>query len=82
MYRLIKYEGKDGTNKLEDVAAIHPMEGSFYWPLMVGNSIAFAYNDNSGKMLRSSFIEEIINTDGQIRITTKNSVFVFEEVEG
>ena len=80
MYRLIKYEGKDGFNKLEDVAASHPLEGSFYWPLMVGDSIAFAYNDDSGKMLRSSYIEEMVTVNGQIRITTKNSVFVFEEV--
>ena len=81
MYRLIRYTGKDGTDKLCEVAALHPLEGDFYWPLMVGNSIAFAYNDASGKMLRSSAIEAMDKVNDQLVIVTRNSVFVFEEVE-
>lgn len=81
MYRLIKYVGKeDGTDKLPDVAAIHSLEGVFYWPPMVGGSIGFKYNDDSGKLLHSSTINEITTVNGQIRITTRNSIFVFEEV--
>jgi hypothetical protein len=81
MYRLVKYEGKDGENKLDSVAEIHSLDGVFHWPLMVGGSIGFRYYDASGKLLHSSTIEEIIDENGQIRVTTRNSVFVFEKVE-
>lgn len=81
MYRLVKYEGKSGANKLDAVAAIHSLDGHFYWPPMTGGSIGFVYNDASGKLLHSSTIEGMTEENGQIIITTRNSVFVFEEVE-
>ena len=80
-YRLIKYEGKSGENKLDNIAAIHSLEGCFYCPMMVGGVIVFLYNDDSGKMLRSSTIEEIVRIKNQIKVVTRNSVFVFEELE-
>ena len=48
---------------------------------MVGGSIGFVYNDASGQLLHSSTIEKMTEENGQIIITTRNSVFVFEEVE-
>ena len=79
MCRMIKYEGKNGENKLENIAATHSLEGYFYWPPVVGSAIGFAYNDTSGKLLRSSTIEKIIDEWDQIQIITRNSIFVFEK---
>ena len=31
MYRMIKAVSNDGVDKLNDIAAIHSLEGSFYW---------------------------------------------------
>ena len=81
MYRLIKYEGKDGTDKLKNIAAIHSLDGSFYWTVGVGSVIGFEYDDDSGKMLRSSIIEDIVTENNIIKITTMNSVFWFKEIE-
>jgi hypothetical protein len=81
MYRLIKYEGKSGENKLDSIAAIHSLDGYFHWSPMVGGSIVFVYNDASGKLLHSSYIEEIIEVNNQIQIITRNSIFVFEEIK-
>ena len=81
MYRMIKYEGKNGKNKLENIAAIHSLEGDFYWTPEVGGAIGYAYNDTSGKLLHSSTIEEIVEDNNQIRIVTRNSIFIFEKAE-
>ena len=81
MYKLIKYIGKDGTNKLDTIDAIHSLEGIFYWPPTIGRPIGFAYDDDSGKILYSSIVEKIVTVNNQIIITTKNSIFLFEELE-
>ena len=80
MYRLISYEGKDGTNKLNRVSDIHSLEGEFYWMPLIGGSIGFKYNDGSGKLLHSSPIEEMVEEDDLLKIVTNNSIFVFKEV--
>ena len=81
MYRLVKYVGKDGTDKLARVAEMHSLEGSFYQTPYIGTSIYFIYNDLSGKMLASSTIEAMQTADNRLEIVTRNSIFVFEKVE-
>lgn len=82
MYRMIKAVGYDGTDKLNDISAQHSLIGTFYWGLTVGSPIGFVYNDDSGKMMRSSTIQEIVYCNNQIRIKTRNTEYWFEKVEG
>lgn len=82
MYRMIKAIKNDGTDRLNDIASHHSLEGDFYWMPVVGSVIGFVYNDNSEQMMRSSTIKEIERVDGQIRIKTRNSEYWFEKVEG
>lgn len=80
MYKMIKATSNDGTDKLDDIAAIHSLVGSFYWMPLVDSVIGFVYNDNSGQMMRSSTIKSIERVDNQIRIKTRNSEYWFEKV--
>ena len=43
MYRMIKAVSNDGTDKLNDIAAIHSLEGSFYWMPLVDSVIGFVF---------------------------------------
>ena len=81
MFRLIKAEGKDGVDKLSNILAIHSVEGWFWTMPLAGRSLYFEYNDNSGKMMRTSLVQEVVQVNGQIRVTTMNSVYWFEEVK-
>ena len=80
MYRIIKAESKDGTDKLDEIRAVHSLEGLFWGTPVVGYPFYYEYNDDSGKMRRSSLVQEIIHVNKQIRITTLNTVYWFEEV--
>lgn len=81
MYRIIKARGYDGTNKLDIIAATHSLEGEFYIEPRMGEHICFIYNDDSGKMLRSSTIYDVKHVDNQIWVETRNSEYWFEKVE-
>lgn len=81
MYRIIKAQSKDGTDKLESIKVTHSLEGYFWSMPFVGAPFYFEYDDNSGKMMRSSIIQSITTVNSQIRITTMNSEYWFEEVE-
>ena len=82
MYRMIKAVGHDGIDKLSDIAAEHSLIGTFYWGLTTGSPIGFVYSDDSGKIMRSSTIQEIVYCNNQIRIKTRNTEYWFEKVEG
>ena len=81
MYRMIKAESKEGTNKLDEIKLIHSLEGWFWNMPYIGMPFYFEYADNSGKMMRSSTVQSITNVNGQIRITTRNSEYWFEEID-
>ena len=44
-------------------------------------SCYFQWADNSGKMLRTSKVESVVEYNDTIRIVTRNSVYEFEKVE-
>lgn len=81
MYRLVKYIGKDGTDKLKKLADIHSLDGELRWAPHLKVPFYFIYNDTSGKMLQSSDVEDINTMDRKIIFTTRNSIFEFEEVD-
>ena len=45
-------------------------------------SCCFEWADNSGKMLRTSYVESVSEYDNIIKIATRNSIYWFEKVEG
>ena len=44
-------------------------------------SCCFEWDDNSGKMLRTSRVQNISEGDDKIKIVTENSCYVFERVK-
>lgn len=81
MYRIIKAEDKKGNDKLNNIASIHSLEGTFFAFPEIGSCIYFAYNDKSGQMMASTPIVDIKKVDGKIQIETINSTYWFEKVE-
>lgn len=77
MYKIIKAQGKDGTDKLRDIEKIHSLVGE----LELGKYACFIYNDDSGKMMRTSTIEDVKYFGNRVIVTTRNSEYWFEEVE-
>ena len=81
MYRLVKAISHDGTDKLEEIATKHSLEGDLYWIPYTNYPLFFTYNDESGKMMRSSAVQETIIVDNQIKFRTLNSEYWFENME-
>lgn len=81
MYKLINAVCKDGSDKLNKILSEHCAEGWFWIMPIVGRCLYFEYNDNSGIMLRTSLVQEVVQVNGQIRVTTENSTYWFEEVK-
>lgn len=81
MYKMIKAISNTGTDKLPEIAAMHSLEGDLDWIPYTNYPFFFVYNDDSGKMMRSSAVQETIIVDGQIRFRTLNSEYWFEHME-
>ena len=92
MYKVISVTDKSGNIKqdfIDDMKAKHGEEllGDFiYYEHMKNNienkpSCCFEWADNSGKMLRTSYVESVTEYDNIIKVATRNSVYVFEKVE-
>lgn len=81
MYRMIKAVSNTGRDKLPEIAAIHSLEGDLYWMPHTGCPFYFVYADESGKMMRSSSVQEIHLVNDQIRFRTQNSEYWFENME-
>ena len=92
MYKIISVTDKSWNIKqdfIDDMKAKHGEEllGDFiYYEHMKNNienkpSCCFEWADNSGKMLRTSYVESVSEYDNIIKVATRNSVYVFEKVE-
>lgn len=77
MYKIVKAMSKDGTNKLPDIKKLHSLYGELY----INSCVLFIYNDDSGKMMRTSTIENVTMIDKYIMVTTRNTEYCFEKVE-
>lgn len=77
MYKIIKAQGKNGTDKLKDIEKNHSLIGD----LKLGKYAYFIYNDDSGKMMCTSTIENVEHLGSRVIVTTRNSEYWFEEVE-
>jgi hypothetical protein len=92
MYKITNVTDRKGVVKQEffdDMKAKHGDEllGDFiYYDYMKSNieykpSCCFEWADDSGKMMRTSYVESVTEHDNIIKITTRNSVYEFEKVE-
>ena len=92
MHKITKVTDRQGVTKQEfinDMKSKHGDEllGDFiYYDYMKSNieqrpSCCFEWNDDSGKMMRTSYVESVTEYDDTIKIATKNSVYEFEKVE-
>lgn len=82
MYKMIKAVSNNGEDKLSEIASRHSLEGDLDWIPYTNYPFFFIYHDDSGKMMRSSAVQETIIVDGQIRFRTRNSEYWFENMEG
>lgn len=94
MYKIISVTDKDGNDKVEFMDELKSKHGDLsgefvYFNFMLSGiengakpSCCFEWNDDSGKMLRTSSVESISEWDNKIKIVTRNSVYVFEEMGG
>ena len=86
MYKLISITDKQGVEKVEfmnELKANHPnMMGELEIKEMIDEVFLFYWDDDSGKMLKSSEIEKYEEIDGEeCRITTMNNIYEFVRVE-
>jgi hypothetical protein len=77
MYKIIKAMSKDGTDKLPEMEKLHSLCGELY----INNCVFFIYDDDSGKMMRTSTVENVTMVDKYIMVTTRNTEYCFEKVE-
>lgn len=89
-YRIVNITDKNFNvkhNFIEQIKQSHPsMSGEILYPdcLMPGTFLMLAWNDCSGKMLRTSRIEKItgkvVSGDQYLTIITKNSIYTLEKL--
>lgn len=89
MYRIVRIEDKESNlneAKMKELQEAHPsMEGEILnADLLKENQFIgrfhFKWNDNSGKILSTSWIVDYKMSDRQMVITTLNSVYILEEL--
>ena len=87
MYKIVQIIDKNFNPK--PLPAEHgDLIGKFVWDnytnkIEIGYPCFFLWNDNSGKMMRTSRVEEVLELEytHQILVTTQNSVYLFTEVD-
>ena len=94
MYKIISVTDKDGNDKVEFMDELKSKHGDLsgefvYFDFMLSGiengtkpRCCFEWNDSSGKMLKTSTVESISEWDNKIKIVTRNSVYMFEKMEG
>lgn len=87
MYKIVRITDKDGNDKTDffkEMKECHPnMSGEILYPelIRVGGCFCLLWNDDSGKMLRTSAIEKYENDNGNVKVVTRNSIYCLEEIE-
>lgn len=87
MYKIVSVKDRDGNDKVEfyaETKSKHPsMSGEILYPEMTcrpGGYLYLAWNDDSGKMLRTSTIEKYQDNGDKIEVITRNSIYILERV--
>lgn len=84
MYKIISIKDKNGVEKTDfynELQAIHPnMSGEILCPewIRVGGHFCLIWDDDTGKMLRTSTIEKYIDSGDIIEVVTRNSIYTLK----
>ena len=86
-YKITKVTDRQGVPRTEFLAELksnHPdLTGYITWPnnFSLFRSLIFEWDDNSGKMLRTSNIEKIVGRLFGFEIMTRNSIYTLERIK-
>lgn len=86
MYKITNITDRDGNVKYDFINKLkekHPeLLGEFLdGEIIQGVGLYFLWADNTGRMLRTSTVCNYIENEDRVIVTTRNSVYTFEEVE-
>lgn len=82
--KIISVKDKDGNEKtefMEELKQNHPsMSGEWIYPFLAQDfgSFYLLWDDSTDKCLVTSTVENLIQTDTKVVVTTRNSVYEFE----
>lgn len=85
MYKIINVTDRKNNVKhdfINELKSVHPnLSGDILYPELIqtGGHFCFVWNDDSGKMLRTSTIEEYENNGNTVKVVTRNSVYYLEK---
>lgn len=85
MYKIVNITDREGNVKqdfIDKLREIHPnMSGEIVHEALFKNHICmdFKWNDDSGKILETSIIEEYEKDENKIRVVTMNSIYYLEK---
>ena len=77
------HQGVPKQEFFDELNEKHPgLMGEILYPDLIDvfGYLFFGWNDNSGKMLRTSKISEVEETENSYVITTRNSIYTLEKV--
>lgn len=86
MHKIVKILDKNKNEKREfftELKELHPdMTGKILHSELIGlgSCFCFAWSDEPERMLRTSGIEQYENTNGNIRVETRNSIYYLEPI--
>lgn len=87
LYKIISVTDKNGEVDQERIDAIKDicdsMTGEIPYPDYVspGNCFCLLWDNDSGRMMRTSSIESVESNDKRMKVITRNTIYILEVVE-
>ena len=85
IYRIVNITDRKGNVKQDFIDELHiihtELVGEILYPelIKVGGHFCFVWNDDTGKMLRTSTIEDYFNNKDTVKVVTRNSIYSLEK---
>lgn len=83
MYRITKILEKNGNSKNDNFKEIQELNPIISCPELIraGGCFCLLLDDDIGKILRTSPIEEYENDHGKVKVVTMNNIYFLEEIK-
>ena len=87
LYRIVLVTDKNGEVNQERIDAIkdicESMAGEIVYPehVIPGNCLCLLWNNDTGRMMRTSSIESVESNDKRMKVVTRNTIYYLEAVE-
>lgn len=87
LYRIVAVTNKNGKSDQDRIDAIkdicESMIGEIVYPEYVipGNCLCLLWNNDTGRMMRTSSIESVESNDKRMKVVTRNTIYYLEVVE-